>query len=724
MLSSMLMSHIGRVSRILNTDSCHQAWILYAQRASGTSERLITPLRSLVEPAMQCFASEELFQETTGLFSDILENYSGFFTESNYQLLFQLFQTPWAEQHYQRLLADTMDRDGTAFGLLMLAYADARVQDLMTSTDQSSVAFLDRLAGLLNAQGYLVGEDAIFVPALEFWCTFIETMTDFAYSDTEEPKPWKQSADQHVANVVSSCWKKIQWPPADVFSEWDSSDRQAFTEARKDVADLLQSVFALQGVALVSSIVNMVSQSFQKESWAEMESFLFCLSALSDCAMDEPKFDAELSKVFSAPFFDLLSGSRGPMPLRLRKTGLTLIERYCEYFERHAEFLPHAINLLFSAVGEPGIGTLSAKSIATLCSSCRSLLTGQAGAFIGQYQAIRNSSSVLDTLSEERVVLAISSIIQAIPQEEERLVMFNELFRFAKEDVARAVQLKAQPSILNLSDPNFARGLVSVGSVHVSLPPEEIALEIALRALSNLSNMAKGMQDTKDHYIDLDADPRPVSREGRLVSTQAEIAQLITEAQRAFPASGEAIETICSIFRAGFSESEPGPFVFPAEVVADFIIQQSIQTPRVGTLLSTACSFVGSLYRGPRAMVPYHLAKILPWAVSLLQALSGLCLLTILNSQALTNFRTRKRHRDIPERHCPGRQDHAQIPGSPLPTPTFPARILLHVHPERLEWKRAAPQRRRGRILGTCFPSPPGTPLTHSSERLSLPQSG
>ncbi|KAK0738570.1 armadillo-type protein [Schizothecium vesticola] len=600
---------------------CYQAWILYAQRASATTECLITPLRGLVEPAIQCFANEALFQETAGLFSDILENYSGFFTESNYRMLFELFQTPWAARHYQQLLEDTMDQEGMAFGLLMLAYADARVQDLMTSNETGSIAFLDRMAGLLNAKGYLVAEDAIFVPALEFWCTFIETMTDTAYTDAQEAKPWRRSADQHVMNVVGSCLKKIQWPPADVFSQWDSSDRQAFSDARKDVADLLQSVFTLEGVSIVSSIVNMISQSFQNESWSEMESYLFCLSALSDCTSDEHRFDQELAKVFSALFFDLLSGSRGQMPLRLRKTGLSLIERYCDYFERHSEFLPNALNLLFSAVGETGIGPLSARSIATLCSSCRSLLTGQAGAFIGQYQAIRNSNSVLDSISEERIVLAIASIIQAIPQEDERLVMFTELFRFVKEDIARAVQLKAQPEILNLSDPNFARGLVSVGDVQISLPPEEIALQITLRALSNLSNMAKGMQDTKDHIIDLDADPRPVSRQGRLAGTQVEIAQLVTEAQRAFPNSGEAVETICSIFRAGFSESEPGPFVFPPEVVADFITSQSIQTPRVGTLLSTTCSFVGSLYRGPRAVVPQLLAQLLPWAVSLLQAL-------------------------------------------------------------------------------------------------------
>ncbi|KAK3357711.1 armadillo-type protein [Lasiosphaeria hispida] len=599
--------------------SCFQSWILYAQRVSSNVDLLVNPLRELVEPAMHCFGNETHFQPTAELFSDVLSNYSSFFTAAHYDALASLFDSPWAAKHYGELLIGDHNTDGISFGLLMLAYGDAKVQDLMTSTDARSQRFLERLSGLLAANGCLVADDLIFVPALEFWSTFVETMIDSAYSDEEESQSWRPNADQHLKTVVMNCWRKIQWPPVEHFAEWDSTERAGFSDARKDVADMLQSIFTLNGVSLISFFVGLFLQSLAVRSWAEVEASAFCLSALSDCTTDDPQSDFELGKVFSSPFFNLLGEIGGPIPLRLRQTGLSLIERYCEYFERHADYLPHALNLLFAAVGDSILGGPSARSISTLCSSCRSILTGEAGAFIRHYQTIR-SGQVLDSIAEERIIHAIASIIQAIVDEGQRLQMFEELYTIIKGDFERSLQLKVQPSLLNLSDPNFLRG-VEPSNTQGAPSAEDISLQISLRALRCLSSMAKGMQDVKDHIVELEADPRPVSRQGRLTNIQSDIIRLMVEIQRAFNTSGELVEIICNIFRAGFSETEPGPFVFPAEVVTDFFIQQPIDTPRSGTLLSTACSFVGSLYRGPRTFVPSHLARLLPWVITMLQAL-------------------------------------------------------------------------------------------------------
>jgi hypothetical protein len=494
----------------------------------------------------------------------------------------------------------------------------------MHSTDGRSQGFLERLSGLLAADGYLVGEDTIFVPALEFWSTFIETMIDTTYSDEEAARDWRPYAEQHLKAVVMNCWRKIQWPPAEVFAEWDSTERVAFGDARKDVTDMLQSVFTLEGMSLVSFFAGLFLQALAAQSWAELEASAFCLGALSDCISDEAKYDHELSKVFASPFFDLLGQAQGPIPLRLRQTGLALIERYCEYFERNAQYLPNALNLLFAAVGDSVLGGPSARSISTLCSSCRSILTGEAGAFIRHYQTIR-SSQVLDSLAEERIVLSIASIIQAIKDEDQRLSMFEELYSTLKKDFELAVQLKAQPSLLNLQNPDYLRGLDP--PIPQSVPStEEIALQIALRSMRCLGSMAKGMQDVKEYPVDIDSEPQSQNTNSRLAGLQENIMRVLIEVQRVFNTSGEVVEIICNIFRAGFSETLPGPFVFPPDVVTDYFVQQHFETPRVGTLLSTACSFVGSLYRGPKVYVPTQLTRLLPWVISILQALPGLCL--------------------------------------------------------------------------------------------------
>jgi hypothetical protein len=505
-----------------------------------------------------------------------------------------------------------------------LAYGDAKVHELMHTTDSRSQGFLERLSGLLAADGYLVGEDMIFVPSLEFWSTFIETMIDTTYSDEEAARDWRPYAEQHLKAVVMNCWRKIQWPPAEIFAEWDSTERVAFGDARKDVTDMLQSVFTLEGMSLVSFFAGLFLQALATQSWAELEASAFCLGALSDCISDEAKYDFELSKVFASPFFDLLGQAQGQIPLRLRQTGLALIERYCEYFERNAQYLPNALNLLFAAVGDSVLGGPSARSISTLCSSCRSILTGEAGAFIRHYQTIR-SSQVLDSLAEERIVLSIASIIQAIKDENEKLSMFEGLYSILKKDFELAVQLKARPSLLDLQNPDFLRGLDPPNPQSVP-PTEEIALQIALRSMRCLGSMAKGMQDVKEYPVDIDSEPQSQSTNSRLASLQENITRVLVEVQRVFSTSGEVVEIICNIFRAGFSETLPGPFVFPPDVVTDYFVQQRFETPRAGTLLSTACSFVGSLYRGPKVYVPAQLTRLVPWVTSILQALPGLYL--------------------------------------------------------------------------------------------------
>ncbi|EGO57809.1 hypothetical protein NEUTE1DRAFT_122164 [Neurospora tetrasperma FGSC 2508] len=597
---------------------CFQAWILYAQRLSSNTDVLVTHLRELVGPALNCFAIDDLFQPAAELFSDVLSNYSGFFTEAHYASLASLFDSEWAAEHYNRVIHGDHQLDGISFGLLMLAYGDAKVSDLMCSTDERSQRFLARLAGLLAADGYLVGEDSIFVPALEFWATFVETMIDNIYSEDEaKVNVWRSHAEQHLKSVVSNCWRKAQWPPAETFAEWDSNERVGFTDARKDIADMLQSIFTLENLTLVSFFSGLFLQALSVQSWAEVEASAFCLGSLSDCITEDPQYDVELSKVFASPFFDLLGQAQGPVPLRLRQTGLLLIERYCEYFERHSEYLPHALNLLFAAVGDPVLGGPSAKSISTLCSSCRCILTSEAPAFIMHYQTIR-SRQVLDSLAEERIILAIASIIQAIPDSNQKLAVFENLYSIIKADCERAVQLKQQPSILNLSDPNFLRGVEQPGDVPSA---DEVSQQLAVRALRSLQSMAKGMQDVKEHVVDIDADPFFASQDPKLSAIQSDILNVLVEMQKNFNTSGEIVEIICIIFRAGFSETEPGPFVFPPEVVTNFLSQQRFETPRLGTLLSTACSFVGSLYRGPKNMVPSLLAQLLPWVINMLSSL-------------------------------------------------------------------------------------------------------
>lgn len=80
------------------------------------------------------------------------------------------------------------------------------------------------------------------------------------------------------------------------------------------------------------------------------------------------------------------------------------------------------------------------------------------------------------------------------------------------------------------------------------------------------------------------------------------------------------MEVLCSILRAGFSETEPGPFVFPPEMVTAFIT--STWHSRIPTVVNTASAFLSSLHYGRhRPFVSQAITQILPWILGYLSQL-------------------------------------------------------------------------------------------------------
>lgn len=598
-----------------------KSWIVYARSLSGTSNTLdlYGLLRPLIDHLLRLTSADELWEPAVQRLTEILDTHPGFLTEDYYRKLSSLFQSEHFQARYRALIEGDFDHDNELFIWLMISYGDARVSKLIESTDEQSQLLLSGLVGLTGCPGYVAAEDTVFVYTLEFWSTFVETMTDELDSSEGGRQPWFDTAMVHVRQVLSNCWLKIQWPPIVTLMHWDTNDRGKFIEARKDVADLLEAVFALTGPSLVSMFVDLLLQHLNSASWTELEASAFCVASLADCIADDDKCDDMISKVFSAPFFDLLLQGQGQVPLRLRHTALQLIERYADYFERRPEFLASALNLLFGGLGDSALGADSARYIAKLCSSCRHILTGEVPAFLAQFGTLYHRSP-LDPLAEEKVVLAIASIIQAVRNDADKLSAFAQLFGFARQDIERSIQLAANPQTLNLEDPLHRRGVdLAEGAGQPS--PADVSLQLALRALRCIAGMAKGMQSARDGPVDLDAPASPWQISNELAVLQNDILTMLNQVLVTFPTSGEVVEVICNIFRAGFSESEPGPFVFPPPTVSSFFTSLTINAPRIGTVVSTACSFLSSLFKGPPEYLLPTLSQLLPWVISLLQAL-------------------------------------------------------------------------------------------------------
>ncbi|KAI0022088.1 armadillo-type protein [Xylariomycetidae sp. FL0641] len=620
LLASALKPANGVANVLVQKESiaCLQAWFLYAQR--NPKQSLVQNLQALVQPTIHCLFIDELYESTIELLTDTLSNWQQFFTRAHFNALYALFESQWAQQKYQNLLAGDFDFDSVQFGLFMLALGDAQMVEMMDATDTRAQAFLAALAGLLTVQGHPAAEDKIFVPALEFWAAFIENLVDTLFSDSTDNLPWHEPPLSQVMQVVSHSWRKIQYPPHDVYNTWDSAEKFGFTDARKDVADFLQSVYTISGIPLMSMFVDLILQALNNSAWGELEAASYCLGALSDCVSDSSSCDAILTKVFGSPLFELLRQGQDVVPVRARQTCLSLIERFSDYFVRHEQFLPAALNLLFDAVGDRHLSLPSSKSILTLCSSCRSLLTSEADAFVEQYSALRTNQD-LDYLAEERVIGAIAAIIQSIPDERRKFDAFRRLLMSIGSDVSICLQLRSldEASMVDPEDPVVLRAWDVGSRPPTPIPAHVVAQELAIRALRCLCSVAKGLQAPVD-LDSTDDDSAALSTNADIEQAHIEIMGILVQMKDLFSSNIEVVDAICTILRAGFSELEAGPFVFPPEMVTELIT--SNWQGRIATVVNTASAFVSSLNSGRyKQYMASTLARLLPWVFNLLHQL-------------------------------------------------------------------------------------------------------
>jgi hypothetical protein len=559
-----------------------------------------------------CLPDDSLYETTVELFSDVLTNYSKFLQKDDFTLLRSIFNSPWSQERYERLVNGDFDFDSVQFGHFMLAFGDATVGDLIkhVHTDAQGQQFLSALCGLLSAEGYAVQEDKIFVPALEFWNTLVETMLDYRYSETGTHAPWLKASMEHVMLAIRKCWKKMQFPATDVFRSWDSVDRTGFKDARRDVGDIIENYYLITGIQILDVFVDLSQQSIITGNWAELEASLYCLALFADCVSSDERCDEYLHKVFDPPLLSIFSNPPTDFPVQTMKTFLSLFSGYAEYFQRHADSLPIALNIAFGAISTPVLAKSASHTIVKLCSDCRTVLVPQLGAFLQQFNNMTHAS--LDSNVKEGIMEGIASIIQALPDDKFKVEPLGQLLCFVEADLEQCLRLisegPSQTATSNASDASSPYGTAS---------------ELGLRTLRYLVSIAKGIQVPIDKPVDLEkkttASPFWTIGEGSVV--QQRIISIMVKTYDALYYRSDIIDSTCHVFRCGFVEHEAGPFVFPPRFVGQFLCKAGPQTPQLGTVIKTACSLVSSYRSVDR--IDELVNALLNWITELLYHLGG-----------------------------------------------------------------------------------------------------
>ena len=573
---------------------------MYAHRAWIDKAMELEPLRLLTPQVLKAFSVEGLLDVIVEFFADILTNFPAFFTANDFKSLAEILSSPSAQSYLSTLQDGNFDPEAMAFARMLLSYGDAVVHDLAQDLeDPSSRLILRQLLELLKCEGYAGVEDEICSQTLEFWQTYTEFVIDSLFGAEEQLTPWTEHARQYVMEVIEACWTKIRLPPTEILtSTWDSDARINFKAFRADVEDLLQSSYTLLGVSIFKRFANLALESLGSSAWLHLEATLFCVNALSDCIADEDSIDSILLELFASSLFADMAG-QSSIPPKTRQTAMDMVTKYTSFFERHTEYLPSALNFLFESLKTPTLTDVAAKAIYSTCSSCRKRLVGDLDAFLRQYNSLLIWEG-FESSTKEKVLGAISAIIQALPSEEEKLVPLFTLLSSVEFDVQRCVH-------------SLSVGKAEGGQV------------AGLCALKSLVSMGKALQVPDDIVIDLESEaPQTLvwtTENGGFL--QAKIVKCLATVTSLLKWDGDVMEAGCQILRAGYKESAPGPFVFPSKVTTDFVITSSFGTARLDYILDTAGAMLNSYALESENDMKNAASSILVHLLSLIRSMEG-----------------------------------------------------------------------------------------------------
>lgn len=552
---------------------CYITWVNYGQPVWPQKPDCLEYLRQLIPSAVQCLLDPELQRDALDSFRDILESYTTFFREEHMEVLASIIS-----EHVQPVLLQALqdkDPEGLPYGQMVIAFGDANIQQVAEQPENinGSSTILKLLFDILRAPGYPGDEDELSIFSIEFWNTYIEYVNDMLFSkdaDGADP-PWFGYSRVVLSQLVELLWAKMSTPPADVAKQWTDAESDGFKEFRLDTTDLMLSIYVFLGKDMLQQLLVLTLRSLESRQWRAVEAGMFCLNKLADNVLEDQPSEDLLAMLFSSSLFRDVADFSQRIPLQARRTAIDLLGSYGRYIEHHAEYLPDTVRFLFASLETGPLTNAAAKSVASLCSTCRASLTGELDGFTQQYQRFLNGPTN-EPYTKEKVIGAIAAIIQAIQPHSAKVQPLLALIQYVENDVQAAK--------------DFTRA-----------GDQEMAELMGVNALECLGSIGKGMQVPEDVPISIYDDDEPhVSKanfwdgdEGRMV--QQRIIGCFSVLQ-VLGSSGEAIEAACQVLRSGFAETEPGPFVLPPAVTVSFLQQCAVNTPQLEAVLSTACILI------------------------------------------------------------------------------------------------------------------------------------
>ena len=538
-----------------------QSWVLFASRRWNLADPEVQALRPLVPLAMAGFQHEQMYDVVINLFAEIMDHFPDFLSGDDFRNLSMILTSNDAHNKISQLKAGDFDEDTMGFVRLLLTYAEAKIGDLAKNPhDAHYHQILCQILDLMKCDGYGGVDEEVCSQAMEFWQLYVELVVD---ATEDETPPWLGIARQQIKAVVEACWAKAHWPPHEIVTNWDADTKSSFNHFRNEVSDLLQSTYKCLGSEVFWSLIRLAIQSLHNHAWLPCEASMYCLTGLADIVAEDRSLDGALSELFASSLFPDVLNPGGGIPARTQRTVVDLINSYTAFFKRHTEYLPGMLNFLFGSLNSPDLAHLAAKTILSTCSSCRKALTSEVDAFLLQYETLRAMDEI-DIEVQAKLTGAVSAVIQALPEDNDKVAPLTRLVQAVERDVQRSIQAS---QIMN--------------------SPE--SAESGLRALKCFESMANALQAPDEAVIDLETEPFESTFwiEGPGNFVQIKVIRVLETVTSIHAGYGDVIESACQILRAGYKE-KGGLFVFPYKITLSFILASKPGTARLDCVLETA----------------------------------------------------------------------------------------------------------------------------------------
>lgn len=558
---------------------CFNSWVSYASKAEfdSTARYKMTPLLRI---AVERMSNEpipwktEVPERIMDSLVEALDINSTFFVADVKNEMKALIFGTWGRQ-----LLGLMPEVSEQFARLtiLLLECDMTQLAMQIANDDSSDIF-EFLLKLTDFPGLPVAEETISSDFIEFWMQMVDTLTEdterfraLLNEDEAKLSVFNEKSRILLNGVGQIYWRKIHIP---VDENEIKGYEEEFRVFRRDVGDLFEAVYPIVRSGLYHNLSSnvlyavdefknsQVQRGNENAVLNDIEASLYLINAISEDFSDEnaPKDVTEdVYRLFDSGMLQLVTSYRvrGSFQYFIYTT-IRFVASVSWYYgtEQGLTCLPAILNFLFdNMMNSPTYELISSRAIAEICDSCRLSLQDTLPNFKSIVTEMIENVAV-DSITRERIINSYSSIIQGVRDPQVQGEYLHRLFELL---------LKHSSDMLARLD---------------SLPKEQQdqAKEYLISMISCVSEIGRGMQ-LPDAPEDVYTDAKELEMVSKYwtedpLQIHSQILQIVKNFAMVSSQLSDNLkvaEEIEAIFKSGLTESMPGPFVFPPEVITQFI---------------------------------------------------------------------------------------------------------------------------------------------------------